>query len=78
MDGTILAWALARPPQDRWRALADALVAGTTRVSFDGRTVEYRSVADLARLLEAGYAAENAAPSRVSMTLATFSRGGAA
>lgn len=77
MDPDVLAWALARPAGDRWRGLADAFASGTTRVSFDGRTVEYRSLDEIARALGAGHAAEApAAARRPSVTLASFSRGG--
>lgn len=79
MDPTVLAWALARPAGDRWRGLADAFTSGTTRVTFDGRTVEYRSLDEIARALGAGHAAEegSAAIRRPSVTLASFSRGSA-
>jgi hypothetical protein len=76
MDPTILAWALARPTGDRWRGLAEAFAAGTTRVSFDGRTIEYRALDEITRALAAGHAAENAAMRRPSVTFASFSRGG--
>ena len=46
MNPDALAWALAQPTGNRWRGLADAFTSGTTRVSFDGRTVEYRSFND--------------------------------
>jgi hypothetical protein len=78
MDPTALAWALARPAGDRWRGLAGAFANGTTRVTFDGRTVEYRSLDELARALAAGHAAENAAAPRPTTTLASFSRGSSA
>jgi hypothetical protein len=75
MNPTVLAWALARPAGDRWRGLAEAFAGGTTRVTFDGRTVEYRSLDEITRALAAGHAAENAAARRPGMTLASFSRG---
>ena len=77
MDPDVLAWALARPAGDRWRGLADAFASGTTRVTFDGRTVDYRSLDDIARALGVGRAAEEApaAARRPSVTLASFSRG---
>jgi hypothetical protein len=77
-DAAVLAWALARPAGDRWRGLADAFTSGTTRVTFDGRTVEYRSLDEIARALGAGYAAEVTMVRRPGMTLASFSRGGGA
>lgn len=75
MDPIVLTWALARPAGDRWRGLAEAFAGGTTRVTFDGRTVEYRSLDEIARALTAGHAAENAAARRPTMTLVSFSRG---
>jgi hypothetical protein len=75
MDPTVLAWALARPAGDRWRGLADAFTSGTTRVTFDGRTVEYRSLDEIARALGAGHSTENKVVRRPSVTLASFSRG---
>jgi hypothetical protein len=76
MDPTILAWALAQPAGSRWRGLADAFTGGTTRVSIDGRSVEYRGLDEIARALAAGYGAENTAARRPSITLASFSREG--
>jgi hypothetical protein len=75
MDPDVLAWALARPAGDRWRGLADAFSSGTTRVAFDGRTVEYRSLDEIARALGAGHAAENSVARRPAITLASFVRG---
>jgi len=76
MDPTILAWALALPAGNRWRALADAYTSGTARVDFDGRRVDYRSLADIAAALTAGYAAEVGAARRPSVAFACFSREG--
>jgi hypothetical protein len=76
MDPDVLAWALTRPSGDRWRGLADAFTSGTTRVTFDGRTVEYRSLDEIARALGAGHTTENSVARRPGMTLASFSRGG--
>ena len=75
MNPDALAWALAQPTGNRWRSLADAFTSGTTRVSFDGRTVEYRTLAEIGAALAAGYASENPATRRPSLTLACFSRG---
>ena len=75
MNPDALAWALAQPTGNRWRGLADAFTSGTTRVSFDGRTVEYRTLAEIGAALAAGYASENPATRRPSLTLASFSRG---
>ncbi|MBX6742913.1 MAG: hypothetical protein IRY87_12810 [Acetobacteraceae bacterium] len=76
MNPDVLAWALARPAGDRWRGLAEAFAGGTTRVTFDGRTVEYRSLDEIARALAAGCGAENSAARRPGVTLASFSPGG--
>lgn len=73
LDPVVLAWALARPVGDRWRGLAEACAAGTTRVSFEGRTVEYRSLAEISTALTVGYGAENSAARRPCITLASFS-----
>ena len=53
LDPAILAWALTLPSSNRWRGLADAFTSGTTRVSFDGRTVEYRTLAEIGAALAA-------------------------
>ncbi|MBX6746440.1 MAG: hypothetical protein IRY87_30760 [Acetobacteraceae bacterium] len=74
MSPDVLAWALAQPAGNRWRGLAEAFAAGTTRVSFEGRTVEYRSLAEISTALSAGYAAENSAVRRPSITFASFTR----
>ncbi|MCA3360176.1 MAG: hypothetical protein ING02_19490 [Roseomonas sp.] len=44
MDPATLAWALAQPAGSRAAVLASAYTGGVTRVTFEGRTVEYRSV----------------------------------
>jgi hypothetical protein len=51
MDPIVLAWALAQPAGSRAAALAAAYTGGTTRMTFDGRTVEYRSLDELGRAL---------------------------
>jgi len=78
MDPTVLAWALAQPAGSRAAALAASYTSGTTRVSFEGRTVEYRSLDELSRALVVLRAAELTAARRPSATLASFSRGGGA
>lgn len=78
MDPTVLAWALAQPAGSRAATLSAAYTGGTTRVSFDGRTVEYRSLDELGRALSALHGAENSVARRPSMTLASFTRGGRA
>jgi hypothetical protein len=51
-----------------------AIAQGTTRVTFEGRTVEYRSLADMIRLRDLMRRdLGTAAPP--SITYATFSRG---
>lgn len=76
MNPTVLAWALALPSTSRWRALADAYASGTLRVTFEGRSVEYRSLAEISAALTAGYGAENVTAKRPAFTLATFNRNG--
>ncbi|MDP3314565.1 MAG: hypothetical protein Q8M47_00680 [Devosia sp.] len=74
MNPDALAWAISQPAGNRWRGLADAFTGGTTRVTFEGRTVEYRSLAEIGQALATGYAAENPVQRRPSMTLARFAR----
>ncbi|MBR0648682.1 hypothetical protein GXW78_03345 [Roseomonas terrae] len=76
MDPTVLAWALAQPAGSRAAALAAAFTGGTTRVTFDGRTVEYRSLDELGRALAVLRGAEAATTRRPSVTLARFGRDG--
>jgi hypothetical protein len=55
-------------------ALEAAIAQGTTRVTFEGRTVEYRSLADMIRLRDLMRRDLGAAaPARI--TYASFSRG---
>ena len=74
MDPAVLAWALAQPPGSRAAALAAAYTGCTTRVSFDGRTVEYRSLDEIGQALAVLRGAENSTARRPSVTLASFSR----
>ena len=76
MDPATLAWALAQPAGSRVAVLVAAFTGGVTRVTFEGRTVEYRSLDELARAIAALYGAENAAARRPGITLASFSRSG--
>lgn len=76
MTPTVLAWALAQPAGSRAAVLAAAYTSGTTRVSFDGRTVEYRTLDELSRALVALHGAEHSTARRPSVTLASFSREG--
>ncbi|MBR0683082.1 hypothetical protein GXW74_21510 [Roseomonas eburnea] len=76
MDPNVLAWALAQPTGGRASVLAAAYTGGTTRVTFDGRTVEYRSLDELGRALAVLRGAEMAAARRPSVTVASFSRDG--
>ena len=75
MDPAVLAWALAQPAGSRAAVQAAAYTGGTTRVTFDGRTVEYRSLDELGLALAVLRGAELAAARRPSVTLAAFSRG---
>ena len=74
MDPATLAWALAQPAGSRAAVLVAAFTGGVTRVTFEGRTVEYRSLDELGRAIAALYGAENAAARRPSLTLAQFTR----
>ena len=76
MDPSVLAWALAQPSGSRAAALAAAYTGSTTRVSFDGRTVEYRSLDELGRALVVLRGAEITAARRPGVTFASFSREG--
>ena len=74
MESATLAWALAQPAGSRAAVLASAFTGGVTRVTFEGRTVEYRSLEELGRAIAALYGAENAAARRPGVTFAQFSR----
>ena len=74
MDPATLAWALAQPAGSRSAVLASAYTGGVTRVTFEGRTVEYRSLDELARAIATLHGAENAASRRPGVTLARFTR----
>jgi hypothetical protein len=76
VDPATLAWALAQPAGSRAAVLVGAYTGGVTRVTFDGRTVEHRSLDELGRAIAALHGAENAAARRPGMTLASFSRSG--
>ena len=51
MDSATLAWALAQSAGSRAAVLASAYTGGVTRVTFEGRTVEYRSLDELVHLV---------------------------
>lgn len=74
MNPTVLSWALAQGVGNRWRAMAEAYTSGVTRVTYEGRTVEYRSLDEIGRALASGYSSENTATRRPSVTYATFAR----
>jgi hypothetical protein len=76
MDPAVLAWALAQPVGSRAAVLAAAYTGGTTRVTFDGRTVEYRSLDELGRALAVLRGVEITAARRPGVTFASFSREG--
>lgn len=59
-------------------ALRTAIVSGTLRVTYDGRTIEYRSLAEMKaalRFAEDTLAGPAAASRRPSFAATTFSRG---
>ena len=76
MDPAVLAWALAQPAGSRAAVLASAYTGGTTRVTFDGRTIEYRSLDELGQALAVLRGAETTSVRRPGLTLASFSREG--
>jgi hypothetical protein len=53
---TALAWAMAQPAESRARALADAYTAGVTKVTYDGKSLDYFSVSGLERAISTLYA----------------------
>jgi hypothetical protein len=62
---------------DELAALKRAYASGTTRVSYDGKSIEYGSAADLLariRLIEAEMAAASGTP-KSRRSFATFSKG---
>jgi len=74
MDPATLAWALAQPAGSRAAVLVSAYTGGVTRVTFEGRTVEYRSLDELGRAIAALYGAENVTVRRPGITLVQFTR----
>ncbi|MFO0185931.1 MAG: phage head-tail joining protein [Alphaproteobacteria bacterium] len=74
MQSATLAWALAQPAGSRAAVLASAYTGGVTRVTFEGRTVEYRGREEMGRANAAPYGAANAAARRPPVTLASFTR----
>ena len=74
MNPDVLTWALAQPAGNRWRGLAEAFTAGTTRVTYEGRTIQYRGLDEISRALAVGYATENGTTRRPSITFASFTR----
>ncbi len=78
MQPEALAWALAQATGSRWLALADAYTSGELEVTFaDGRSVRYRSVAEIGSVIAAGYSAAGVAATarRPSMTIARVGDG---
>jgi len=76
MGPAVLARALAQPIGSRAAILAAAYTGGTTRVNFDGRTIEYHSLDELGRALAVLRGAEDGTARRPSVTLASFSSEG--
>jgi hypothetical protein len=75
MIPTVLAWALAQPAGSRAAVLAAAYTGGTMRVSFDGRTMEYRSLDEFGRALAALHETENSIVRHSAVTFASFTPG---
>lgn len=68
----------AQELRDAIPALRLAIVSGTLRVTFDGKTIEYRSMADMKaalRYAEDTVAGPAAAQRRPSFARTSFSRG---
>lgn len=72
LDPRVLAWALALPADSPFQPALRAYLGGTLRVSINGQTVEYRSAADIAAILQAGFSATNTAARRPRFTLVQF------
>lgn len=63
--------------EEELSALRRAYASGTSRVSFDGKSIQYGSAADLLariRLIEADIAAQNGRP-KPRRSFASFSKG---
>lgn len=63
--------------EEELSALRRAYASGTTRVSYDGKSIQYGSAADLLariRLIEADIAAQNGRP-KPRRSFASFSKG---
>lgn len=71
VDADALAWAQAQPAASAGRALADAVLAGTSEVRFaDGSAVRYRTTAEIGAALAALHAAARGAQRRPAATVA--------
>lgn len=76
MFADVLAWALAQSAGSKARGLADAYTSGTRRVTFEGRTVEYATMAEIERAMTALHAAGTAAAQRrPAVTIARLGSG---
>jgi hypothetical protein len=73
MNPDALAWAMAQPAGTHAAVLVAAYLGGVLRVTFEGRTVEYRSTDDLAKVLASIYAAATVANRRPRATIARIS-----
>lgn len=78
MQPEALAWALAQATGSRWLALAEAYTSGELEVTFaDGRSVRYRSIAEIGSVISAGYATSvvSSPTRRPAMTVARVGDG---
>jgi hypothetical protein len=75
MNPNVLAWALAQAAGSHAATLVAAYLGGVLRVTFEGRTVEYRSSTELAQALGALYAATQVAARRPSSVVARVGSG---
>ena len=64
MNPEVLAWAQAQTVGTAARTLLDAYLLGALRVTIDGKTVEYRSAAEMERVLVLQHSATLAASTR--------------
>lgn len=73
MSPEVLAWAQAQTVGTPPRVLVDAYLLGALRVTIDGKTVEYRTSAEMERVLALQHSATLAASARrPSFTLVRF------
>lgn len=76
VNADILTWASSQATGSLARVLYEAYMSGALKVVIEGRTVEYRSLSDLERVMSSSYNSSlSASQRRPSVTYAQFSRG---